>query len=110
MAIMNKDEIRSKVRDQYERFPYPAPRDDLDAFKHSGAYANGCPWHNFHWYWPHRDRAQDLDILVAGCGTNQAAKIAFHAPRARVVAIDLSADSIAFNRTLLLIPWRQNSN
>jgi SAM-dependent methyltransferase len=97
---MDNDEIRSQVRDQYERFPYPAPIDDLDAFRHGG-YSNGCPWHNFHWYWPHRDRTQDLDILVAGCGTSQAAKVAFHVPRARVVAIDLSADSIAHAKSLL---------
>jgi SAM-dependent methyltransferase len=99
---MEHDEIRSKVRDQYERFPYPAPRDDLAAFRHHGGYANGCPWHNFHWYWPHRNRTQDLDILVAGCGTSQAAKVAFHVPRARVVAIDLSPDSITHTKQLLV--------
>ena len=98
---MDNDEILSKVRNQYERFPYPAPDDDLDAFRYHGSYANGCPWHNFHWYWPHRDRTQDLDILVAGCGTGQAAKMAFHVPRARVVAIDLSSESIAHTKRVL---------
>jgi SAM-dependent methyltransferase len=97
---MDSNEIRAKVRDQYERFPYPSPRDDLDAYRNGGSYSNGCPWHNFHWYWPRRDRTQDLDILVAGCGTSQAAKVAFHVPRARVVAIDLSADSIAHTRAI----------
>jgi hypothetical protein len=45
---MIPDEIRTCVRDRYERFPYPGPDDNLDAFRDNGRFTNGCPWHNFH--------------------------------------------------------------
>ena len=59
------------VSRQYQRWRYPLPIQDLEAIG-SGVW---------HWYDPsnfHRvlfpDRAfkPDLDILIAGCGTNQA--------------------------------------
>ena len=40
---------------------------------------------------PYRD---DRSILVAGCGTSQAAKVALRWPRAQVIGIDVSATSI----------------
>ena len=46
---------------------------------------------------PYRD---DRSILVAGCGTMQAAHYAVRWPRARVVGIDVSATSIAFTQEL----------
>ena len=36
----------------------------------------------------------DLDILIAGCGTNQAAVFAFNNPDAKVVAVDISQPSL----------------
>lgn len=98
---MQDDDIHTRVRQQYERFPYPAPNDNLDAFKNGAAFTNGCPWNNFNWYWPFKERTQDLDILVAGCGTSQAAKVAFFVPNARVTAIDLSGESISHTQHVL---------
>jgi hypothetical protein len=37
-----------------------------------------------------RNYRPDLDILIAGCGTNQAAVFAFGNPDANVVGIDIS--------------------
>ncbi len=98
---MQDDEIRARVQQQYERFPYPGPNDNLDVFKNSAGFTNGCPWNNFHWYWPFKERTQNLDILIAGCGTSQAAKMAFFVPDARVTAIDLSSDSISHTQHVL---------
>lgn len=42
----------------------------------------------------------DLDILIAGCGTNQAAVFAATNPGARVVAIDVSGPSLDHHRFL----------
>jgi SAM-dependent methyltransferase len=36
----------------------------------------------------------DLDILIAGCGTNQAAVSAYRNPGAKVVGIDISQPSL----------------
>jgi SAM-dependent methyltransferase len=44
--------------------------------------------------WPDREYQPDLDILIAGCGTNQAAIFAYTNPAARVVAVDISQPSL----------------
>jgi SAM-dependent methyltransferase len=51
-------------------------------------------------FWPDRPYAPDMDILVAGCGPNQAAVIAFTNPQARVVGIDI--DEPALNQEIYL--------
>jgi len=51
-------------------------------------------------FWPDEPYREDRSILVAGCGTSQAAKHAMRWPRAQVVGIDVSATSI--EKTALL--------
>jgi len=100
---MNPDDrnIITLVKQQYERFPYPVAIESLEQFISSGARQGGCPSLCFHWYWPYRAKTDDLDILIAGCGTSQAAKIAVNVPGARVTAIDISERSIEHTRMLL---------
>jgi ubiquinone/menaquinone biosynthesis C-methylase UbiE len=50
--------------------------------------------------WPDRDYRPGLDILIAGCGTNQAAIFAFSNPTANVVAIDISEPSLDHHQYL----------
>jgi SAM-dependent methyltransferase len=83
----------------YESHPYPEPVATLD--KRLDRYRD-----------PHRRRAQNLllwplqkprsdrAILVAGCGTSQAARHALMEPKARVTAIDISATSLRHTRDL----------
>lgn len=82
-----------RVAQQYERWTYPQPISDLTV------------WLNDHWqwfdpshahriFWPDRPYFPDMEILVAGCGTNQAAVFALNNPKARVVAIDVSTTSL----------------
>ena len=83
----------------YESHPYPAPIGNLD--RHRELYRN-----------PDRRRAQSLllwptekpranrEILVAGCGTSQAAIHALREPDARVTAIDISETSLRHTRDL----------
>ena len=52
------------------------------------------PTHAHRVLWPDRDYRPDLDILIAGCGTNQAAVFAFNNPGANVVAVDISQPSL----------------
>ena len=88
------------VKRQYERFPYPRPEDSLDEYIRQDCFFDGCPDHHFHWFWPTRNKTQDLDILIAGCGAGQAAKVALNVPSARVTGIDLSRTSLEHTRML----------
>ncbi|MFM9198069.1 MAG: class I SAM-dependent methyltransferase, partial [Planctomycetia bacterium] len=51
-------------------------------------------------FWPDRPYRPGLDILVAGCGTNQAAVFAHTNPAAQVVAVDISGASLDHHRLL----------
>ena len=53
-----------------------------------------------HLFWPREPYRDDRSILVAGCGTVQAAHYAVRWPRARVVGIDVSPTSLAFTENL----------
>lgn len=78
---------------QYERWRYPRPIHDLEDWV-TGNWEWYDPTHAHRVLWPDRDYKPDLDILIAGCGTNQAAIFAFTNPAARVVAIDISQPSL----------------
>ncbi len=82
----------------YEAHPYPPPVDDLDAYRR--AWDDARRRAESHLFWPAEPYRDDRSILVAGCGTVQAAHYALRWPGARVVGIDVSANSIAHTREL----------
>ncbi len=83
----------------YEAHPYPPPVRDLDAY--ARAWAAGSRRRSEHLrLWPSLPFRDDHAILVAGCGTSQAAKYAARYPSARVVGIDVSAASLSSTRGL----------
>jgi SAM-dependent methyltransferase len=57
---------------------------------------------DFHLHWPDRAYRADMTVLVAGCGTSQAAKHALRQPASRVVGIDFSGTSVRHTETLKL--------
>jgi SAM-dependent methyltransferase len=87
------------LRAFYEAHPYPAPVASLER-------------RLAHYRDPHRRRAQNLllwplekprpdrSILVAGCGTSQAARHALMEPHARVTAVDISKTSLRYTQDL----------
>lgn len=81
------------VSRQYERYSYPPPIHDLVAWTNNN-WEWFDPSHAHRVLWPDREYKPDLDILIAGCGTNQAAVIAYNNPAARVVAVDISQPSL----------------
>lgn len=85
------------VRAQYERWVYPEPIEDL-AKSELRDFAD--PVFLGRAYWPQRAPREDLRILVAGCGPNAAARLAFHNRGATVVGIDISEASLAHERKL----------
>jgi SAM-dependent methyltransferase len=103
---MNDDElpaasvpaITRQVSAFYEAHPYPPPADDLQAYRK--LWDDKRRRADAHLFWPDEPYRDDRSILVAGCGTNQAAHYAVRWPRAQVVGIDLSAKSIAFTQGL----------
>jgi len=87
------------VQDFYERYPYPPPVENLDSYRHR--------WQDpqrrradFHLFQPDKPFREDQTILVAGCGTSQAAKHALRWPSAQVTGIDFSATSVACTEEL----------
>ncbi len=87
------------VRDFYERMPYPPPVANLD--KERDSYANSERRRvQFYLTWPTGRPRAGLEILVAGCGTSQAARYALREPDARITAIDISETSLRHTRDL----------
>jgi len=88
-----------EVRDFYERYPYPPPADNLEKYRRL--------WQDqqrrradYHLFWPTRPYKEDQSILIAGCGTSQAAKHALRWPAAEVTGIDCSATSVRHTEEL----------
>lgn len=81
------------VRDFYESHPYPEPLADLE--RHRELYRN--PDRRRAWrtlLWPTGKPRASREILVAGCGTSQAAIYALREPAAHVTGIDISDASL----------------
>lgn len=89
---LKADKVAQTVGAFYERHPYPLPIDDLERYRQS--WDDERRRADAHLFWPAEPYREDRSILVAGCGTSQAAKYALRWPRARVIGIDLSATSI----------------
>jgi SAM-dependent methyltransferase len=91
--------VAKEVRDFYDRYPYPRPTDSLESYKRL--------WQDpqrrradYHLFWPFTLYKEDLSILIAGCGTSQAAKHALRRTSAQVTGIDVSATSVQFTEDL----------
>ena len=86
-------EVAEEVRDFYDRYPYPPPVDNLEKYRQRWQdRQRRCA--DYHVFWPTRRYREDKSILVAGCGTSQAAKHALRWPEAQVTGIDCSATSV----------------
>lgn len=83
----------------YDQHPYPPPVSDLDGYKRRWMEGDRLRF-DYHLHWPDQAYREDLEILVAGCGTSQAAKHAIRQPEANVIGIDLSSNSLEYSRSL----------
>ena len=87
------------VAQQYEKWQYPEPIQNLETW-----LSNNWQWfdpsHAHRILWPDRPLQPDLDILIAGCGTNQAAVFAYTNRASKVVAIDVSQPSLDHSKYL----------
>ena len=85
--------VKEEVRDFYDHYPYPPPVDSLEKYQRL--------WQDeqrrraeHHLFWPAIPYQENQSILIAGCGTSQAAKHAMRWPGAQVTGIDVSATSV----------------
>jgi SAM-dependent methyltransferase len=83
----------------YERYPYPPPIDDLDSYRRRWQDLNRRRA-DFHLSWPEKPFTEGRTLLIAGCGTSQAAKHAARCPSTRVIGIDVSATSVRHTEDL----------
>ena len=88
-----------RVRLFYDRHPYPPPVSSLDRYRQLWLDPDRRRA-DYHLLWPEAAYRTDLEILIAGCGTAQAAKHALRQPEARVIGIDVSATSIEHTQAL----------
>jgi SAM-dependent methyltransferase len=86
-------DVAEEVRYFYDRYPYPPPVDNLEKYRQL--------WQDqqrrqadYHLFWPARPYKEDQSILIAGCGTSQAAKHALRWPAAQITGIDCSETSV----------------
>lgn len=89
-----------EVREFYERHPYPLPAREFDFNAYRRNWNDQRRRADSHLFWPAEPYQDDRSVLIAGCGTTQAALYALRWPRARVVGIDVSEKSIAFSQEL----------
>lgn len=85
--------LLAEVQHFYDRYPYPRPVESLDKYR--------LLWQDrlrrraeYHLFCPAKPFREEFSILVAGCGTSQAAKHALRWPTAQVTGIDFSATSV----------------
>src|ERR1700722_9560667 len=92
-------DVAEQVQDFYDRYPYPPPVESLDQYRRA--------WQDprkrradYHLFWPARSYKENYSVLVAGCGTSQAAKHALRWPAAQVTGADISATSVQCTQEL----------
>jgi SAM-dependent methyltransferase len=96
---MGTNPLSDIVSTQYERWMYPQPIIDLPGWLNEN-WQWFDPSHAHRMFWPDREYKPNLDILIAGCGTNQAAVFAYTNPKSKVVAIDVSQPSLDHHKHL----------
>ena len=95
----NRINIADVVRDFYDKHPYPPPINDLGEYLLQWQDENRRRADHY-LFWPAKPYHEEKAILVAGCGTSQAAQYALRYPKAQVVGIDISETSLRETKKL----------
>jgi SAM-dependent methyltransferase len=95
----DRDAVRDAVQGFYEQHPYPPPPSDLENYRKRWE-DDGRRRADFHLHFPETAYRGNLQVMVAGCGTSQAARHALRRPDSHVVGIDISAASISHTDAL----------
>jgi 2-polyprenyl-3-methyl-5-hydroxy-6-metoxy-1,4-benzoquinol methylase len=95
-----EDDSTESVRRLYEVYNYPPPIYDIAQLEVAGGYLDCDPGLFSAQYWPEGRPKEALNILVAGCGCSQAARVAFSNPNCKVIGIDLADASLGYEKFL----------
>ena len=82
------------IEQQYTEHPYPDPIFDMFDRIQRGYRQGSCPEEKWHKLFPEKTYSDDLNVLIAGCGTNQAIYHALKFPNSHHYAIDVSEVSL----------------
>ncbi len=82
------------IEQQYTEHPYPAPISNMRERIEQGYRQGSSPDECWHQLFPEKAYRDDLNILIAGCGTNQAVYHAMRFPNSHHYAIDVSDASL----------------
>lgn len=98
-----KDKNIKELKEQYNKYLYPKPCEDIEKEyiekKRFLLPDPNCSWHKL---WPEKPYSpKKLSILVAGCGTNQAAVLAKCNPNHKFIGVDISENSLAHQKKLI---------
>lgn len=91
------------LKNHYENYNYPEPVQDIDKelIENNIVYYDD-PTYNWHKIFPEKAFSKNkISILIAGCGTEQAAIIAKLSPQHEVIGIDLSSNSLKHQKKLI---------
>lgn len=94
------EDVSTLVARQYDAYAYPEPFADIAAKIAEGYRQLGDPAFYAPMLWPAGRPKRRLRILAAGCGTVQAAYLAFTNRDADVIGVDLSETALAHERFL----------
>jgi SAM-dependent methyltransferase len=94
------EDVSTLVARQYDAYAYPEPIADIAAKIAEGYSQLGDPAMYAPMLWPGGRPNRRLRILAAGCGTVQAAYLAFTNRDADVIGVDLSETALAHERFL----------
>jgi SAM-dependent methyltransferase len=94
------DDASNIVARQYTTYCYPEPFNDIEEQIGAGVWYYGDPSLSSALLWPEGRPRKDLRVLVAGCGTVQAAWFAYTNPECSITGVDLSEASLAHQRFL----------
>ena len=89
------------IEQQYTDHPYPAPISNMHERIEQGYRQGSSPDQLWHKLFPEKTYRDDLNILIAGCGTNQAVYHALKFPNSHHYAIDVSEVSLNHVRAMI---------
>ena len=95
-------QMPNNIKEFYNKFSYPVFGDHtLSDMIDTGARDRSDP--SIHWnkFWPQKSKDEKLEILVAGCGTYQAAIVAARNSNCHVTGIDVSDNSIKIQNNVI---------
>jgi len=91
------------LKNHYENYNYPEPVQDIEKelIEKNIVYYDD-PTYNWHKIFPEKAFSKNkISVLIAGCGTEQAAIIAKLSPQHDVIGVDLSSNSLKNQKRLI---------